>query len=91
MPSSARPTAAGNRDSFGKRLRAIRGARVMTQGKLANAAGLSLQTIKNIEHGRTKLNSSVAQSLADALHCQVKNFFEDVGAPIPPDRRKRRT
>src|SRR5689334_12798991 len=62
------------------RVRRAREERGMTQAALAEAAGISRQTLGAIESGRTDPSISVAASLARALECGLDDLF---GAPKP--------
>lgn len=63
-------------DSFnleiGKRVRKIRRENELTQGKLANSAGLSRSAIANIETGRQAMTAYQVYRIANALN--LKNF-----------------
>ena len=54
-------------DLFGKKIKAIRRARDITQEKLADLSGLSLQYIGEIERGRRNPSLTSIEQLSQAL------------------------
>jgi putative molybdopterin biosynthesis protein len=57
------------------RLRAVRQTRELSQGQLANLAGVTRQTISALEMGHYVPNTVVSLKLAQALECQVEDLF----------------
>ena len=57
---------------IGKRVRKIRRENELTQGKLANSAGLTRSAIANIETGRQAMTAYQVYRIANALN--LKNF-----------------
>ena len=49
----------------------------LTQGKLAEKAGVVRQTISNIECGLTKPSVNLAKKLGEILEIEWTNFFDD--------------
>ncbi len=56
---------------FGRRLREVRLKRGITQQSLAEAAGMSLTYISNMEHGLKVPSLTTILRLAVSLHCKV--------------------
>ncbi|WP_062306410.1 helix-turn-helix transcriptional regulator [Alicyclobacillus sendaiensis] len=54
-------------DGFGRRLRAFRKLKQMTQADLARAIGVSLATIGGIERGTRQPSARLVQAIASAL------------------------
>jgi len=80
------------RVQFGRRLRALRIEREMTQEDLANAAGISTVFISSIERGKYAPSFDNLAKLARVLDVPVKDLFEfaDVGQPTGKRVRPRR-
>jgi putative transcriptional regulator len=57
------------------RVRALRGARGLTQEGLADLAGVSRQTINSIETGRFEPSLSLALVLAELFETPVEAIF----------------
>lgn len=64
---------------FAKRLRAVRSDRGMTQDELADAAGVSRDSVRRWELGINTPGLDAACALADALACSV----DDLARPFP--------
>ncbi len=62
-------------DRFQSRLKALRAARGLSQGELADRVGLTRQAIYMIEAGRYLPNATTALRLAKALECRVEDIF----------------
>lgn len=60
-----------NYKDIGKRIRQERHRSNITQEKLAEIAGITVQHLSNIEHANTKLSLSVLVDIANALHIDV--------------------
>ncbi len=61
---------------FGKRLRQLREERGISQEALADAAGVSYQTISNIERGLNGPRFAVLEKIARKLKVKEKELFE---------------
>lgn len=70
---------------FGERLREVRLKRNVTQQALAEAAGMSLTYISNMEHGFKVPSLTTIIRIAVALDCKVMDL---VGAFDKTDLRK---
>nr|MDA8292442.1 helix-turn-helix domain-containing protein [Actinomycetota bacterium] len=62
-------------DASGSALRAARLARSLSQGQLAEIAGVSRQAVAAVESGRSEPSLRVALVLADALGTSVEDLF----------------
>jgi len=60
---------------FGKKIKAIRKSREMTQERLAELSGLSLQYIGEIERGTRNPSLTSMESLAKALDLPIAELF----------------
>jgi transcriptional regulator with XRE-family HTH domain len=60
---------------FGKRVQALRFQEKMTQEDLANAVGITIESISNIERGIYGPTFDTLEKLANALGEEVKNLF----------------
>lgn len=61
---------------IGRRIREFRHKARFSQEKLAEAIDMSFQQIQKYENGRSKLNTSTLQLIADALGITVYAFFD---------------
>lgn len=77
------PRQASLRVAFGRRLKMLRHHRVTSQKALAQASGVSLNTIGSIERGLRFPSPEVLESLATALEIEVRDLF-DVGEHAEP-------
>lgn len=66
---------------IGRRLRAIRRARRLSQSQLGSALGLSGLRIHRYEAGRSVLKAAVLWRLCQQLEVDVDEFFADPAAP----------
>lgn len=64
------------KNSFGKRLKQLRKERGITQEKLADMTGLSVESISNIERGVFGPKFDNLEKIAAALNMDVKILFE---------------
>jgi len=62
--------------AFGRRLRALRHHRVMSQRVLAKTSNVSMNTIGSIERGLRFPSPEVLESLSRALQVEVREMFE---------------
>jgi putative transcriptional regulator len=58
-------------------LPALRSARDMTQGDLANALNVSRQTVNAIETGRYDPSLPLAFAIARLFKCKIEDVFSD--------------
>ncbi|MCH1939887.1 helix-turn-helix domain-containing protein [Holdemania massiliensis] len=66
-----------NYAALGKRIRAIRRHRQMTQEQLAEAAGLSIPHLSNVENASTKLSLPKLTDIANALEVSLDELAGD--------------
>lgn len=66
---------------FGRRLRALRTARGMSQHKLAEIAGLDKNMPSELERGYINPTLETLLKLAGALEVEVSELVEDTTAP----------
>lgn len=71
----------------GKRLKALRELRGLTQSDVAKALDLSFQQIQKYELGRNRISASKLYAIAGKLGVQVSYFFEGLdetgdGGPV---------
>ncbi len=64
------------RNRFGKRLRYIRRHKDLTQEQLAEAVGISIEFLSNLERGVNAPSFETLEKLATVLEVQVQAFFE---------------
>ena len=62
----------------GRRVRERRATLGMSQGKLANALGISFQQIQKYEVGMDRVMASRLWDIAEALEVDVTYFFESI-------------
>lgn len=67
-------------DDFGARVRSLREARGLTRTDLARKSGVTKDTIRSIETGRTRTNIITAGALAEGLAVPLSSLFGD---PMP--------
>ena len=60
---------------IGSNIRQLRKFRNMTQGQLAEAAGIRLATISDIESGKANFEINTLVKLASALRCSLDIMF----------------
>lgn len=68
---------------LGQRLRQIREARGISQGRLARLIGVSVGTVQNYEHGRNPIPTDRLEPLAMALQCKPAELLAEPGSPPP--------
>jgi|AGTN01.3.fsa_nt_gi Predicted transcriptional regulators len=71
----------------GKKLKALREARGLTQTQLAGVLGKSIETISNFERGKVVTSLLTLDKLARYFGVAVKDFFSDVPAMQPLEQR----
>jgi transcriptional regulator with XRE-family HTH domain len=64
------------RIQFGRRLRQLRRERDITQEKLAESTGISIDMLSNIERGVNAPSFETMERLSKALGVHVREFFE---------------
>ena len=67
-------------DDFGARVRSLREARGWNRTDLARRSGVTKDTIRSIETGRTRTNIVTAEALAEGLAVPLSSLF---GGPMP--------
>ena len=75
-------------DAFGKRLRDIRRRKDMTQERLADLSGLSIQYIGEIERRKRNPSLTSIEALAKALGMTVSDFFDLEQFQVSPEEMK---
>ncbi len=70
---------------LGRRVKAERQARHLTQSELAEAAGLDAAHLSRIEHGKAVPSVNMVKKLADALSLPLSKMFIDVPTRRLPD------
>ena len=75
-------------DAFGKRVREIRRRRDMTQERLAELSGLSIQYIGEIERGKRNPSLTSIETLASALDMSVADLFDLEAFQVTNDEMK---
>ena len=66
------------RIQFGKRLRKLRRERDLTQDQLAEAAGISVDMLSNIERGVNAPSFETLAKLARVLGVRVRELFDGI-------------
>ncbi len=56
---------------IGRRIKAIRALRGMSALQLAEATGMSSQTISHLENGKTDFKLSTIKAIEEVLHCTL--------------------
>ncbi|MEO1109639.1 MAG: helix-turn-helix transcriptional regulator [Pseudomonadota bacterium] len=64
------------KQEVGSRVKAARKMRGMTQATLAEAIGMSFETVSNLERGKTAPNFNTLSDIASALSIEMKFFFD---------------
>ncbi len=62
---------------IGRRIRALRAGKAVSQGELAGRMGISQTGLSNIERGRTRATLKNLFKIRDLLGCSMRDFFED--------------
>lgn len=78
----------GLQSRIGRRLRALRESRGLTQEDVAAAIERSVETISNIERGRTLATLDTLDRLAQQLGIPLADFLDEspTGVPVSPGR-----
>lgn len=69
---------------IGKRLRALRNEKKVSQGKLGEDVGISFQQVQKYERGANRISASRLYTIARALGVGVSYFYEDFAAGVIP-------
>jgi len=75
--------------NIAKRLHQVREHRQISQGRIAEAIGVSVGTIQNYERGRVPITTGRLEQLAQALQCKPADLLAPSEAPLPHDRHYR--
>ena len=70
------------REKFGDRIRILRGERRLTQEKLAELAGISVDFLSLVERGKSSPSFENLAELADVLGVSVAQLFTFEGEPL---------
>jgi transcriptional regulator with XRE-family HTH domain len=73
-------------DDFGHNLRMARRRADLSQERLARTAGLALDTVHKIEHGKRRPRLDTIWALADALEVKPGELLEGLRRPSLPFR-----
>ncbi|MBI4715075.1 MAG: helix-turn-helix transcriptional regulator [Nitrospirae bacterium] len=73
---------------MGMRMKQIRKAAKMTQERLAERTGLSIEYISRLERGLSQPSFKTLSSLAEVLNVPVKDFFEAGGPVVFRDKKQ---
>jgi XRE family aerobic/anaerobic benzoate catabolism transcriptional regulator len=81
------PRPQGDKNAFlvalGERVRTLRARRGLTRKSLAEAAGVSLRHLANLEYGLGNASILVLQQVAQALQCSLAELIGDVTTASP--------
>lgn len=72
---------------FGRKLKAARKAKRVTQSDVAEYVGLSRTSITNIEHGRQQVSLHVFLSLSNAVGIDPKQLLPDMDSIMLADEK----
>ncbi|MFW5614833.1 MAG: XRE family transcriptional regulator [Campylobacter hyointestinalis] len=64
-------------------IRAFRANKDWTQADLAKFSGVSIETIKRYENGKTNPTTDNLSKIAEALGVKVKNLYDDLSLSVP--------
>ena len=73
---------------LGKRIKQIRKAARLTQEKLAEKTGLSVEYISRLERGMSQPSFKTFEALAKSLNVNAKDFFDFNGPILLRDKKK---
>ncbi len=65
------------KEKIGKKLKAFRTEKKLSQEKLAHLANLDRTYIPDIEKGERNISVTVLEKLATALNIPIKDFFDE--------------
>jgi transcriptional regulator with XRE-family HTH domain len=81
-PQPARKRRAGAEDvEIGRKIRALRLQRGMSQTGLADGIGLTFQQVQKYEKGTNRVSAGRLQRIADLLDTPITFFYRGAGAP----------
>lgn len=63
---------------IGKRVKAVRTQRGMTQQEVADALGRTFEGISNLERGKTAPNFKTLLAISEVLDLPMREFFDDI-------------
>ena len=75
MPRASKAVALRRRGAFGRRLRALRTERGLSQEALADLAGIHRTYVGSVERGERNVSLDNIGKLADALGVEVAELF----------------
>ncbi len=75
--------------AFGRRVQSLREGAGLTQERLADRIGRSVDTISNIERGANSTRVETAARLAEVLEVALSELFEFNTEPEPSRHRRR--
>ena len=70
------------REAVGEALRRRRQAQGRTLREVADAAGVSLTYLSEVERGRKEASSEVLEAVCAALHCHLADLFFEVAESL---------
>lgn len=73
---------------LGKRIKQIRKVAKLTQERLAEKTGLSVEYISRLERGMSQPSFKTLEALAKSLNVNAKDFFDFKGPVLFQDRKK---
>ena len=73
--SQSRPSRCVDKRAFGRHVRQLRRARGQTQESLAEATGLSADTIRRLEHGSFSPSLETLGKVCDGLDLELSTLF----------------
>jgi transcriptional regulator with XRE-family HTH domain len=80
-PNSGRKRRAGAEDlEIGRKIRALRLERGLSQSGLADGIGLTFQQVQKYEKGTNRVSAGRLQRIAELLHVPVTFFYSGMGS-----------
>jgi transcriptional regulator with XRE-family HTH domain len=73
---------------IGRKIRALRLERGLSQSGLADGIGLTFQQVQKYEKGTNRVSAGRLQRIADLLNVPIMYFYEGLGARAKKDARK---
>jgi len=73
---------------IGRKIRALRLERGMSQSDLADGIGLTFQQVQKYEKGTNRVSAGRLQRIADLLNVPIMYFYSGLGARAKKDARK---
>jgi transcriptional regulator with XRE-family HTH domain/tetratricopeptide (TPR) repeat protein len=87
---SDRPPASGRRDPVGVRIAMLRRARGLTQELLAERAGVSLESVRKVEHQTRTPSLAMLDALAGALDITAGELIDSSASKEQPGEKRKR-